>query len=361
MRDVGATFRPRFPLHVVWLATNLCNARCLHCSSNSGQPMPGELDTREALDMLDQLAGCGVVDLAVSGGEPLLRRDLLEVVAHAKRLGMRVGIGTNGARLSEAQARALADLELDRLQVSLDGVGAAHDRLRRWPGLFERALRTIARARDAGLRVHVCFTITRFNVDEIDDMAALAMREGVKRLNLSRFVATGRGTSVLELPDAAWQDVIRRCQALRERVGPGLEVVTHLAQQVLVDDHAACMPGFIGCQAGVAQGCIQADGTVFPCVLLPVAIGNVRTQRFAELWQGSPILRALRDRSLLQGQCGTCGLRARCGGCRAVAYARTGNMFASDPRCWLTGSSPPGPEVALPAARATPDMKGGPP
>jgi radical SAM protein with 4Fe4S-binding SPASM domain len=359
MRDPEAIFLPRFPLHMVWLATNLCNARCLHCSSNSGQPMPGELDTREALDMLDQLAGCGVVDLAVSGGEPLLRRDLLDVVAHAKQLGLSVGIGSNGAKLTEAQARALAALGLDRLQVSLDGFGAAHDSLRRWPGLFERALRTIALARDAGLRVHVCFTITRFNVDEIEDMAALAVRQGVKRLNLSRFVATGRGTAVLELPDEAWQDVIRRCQKLREQMRPELEVVTHLAQQVLVDEQAACMPAFIGCQAGVAQGCIQADGTVFPCVLLPVAIGNIRTQRFAQMWQGSPIIAALRDRSLLQGPCGTCGHRARCGGCRAVAYARTGNMFASDPRCWLPSSSPQGPDVASPVVRATPDMQGG--
>lgn len=349
MRNPTAVFRPRFPLHMVWLATNRCNARCSHCSSNSGQPMLDELDTREAKDLLDQLADCGVVDLAVSGGEPLLRRDLLDVVAHAKSRGLSVGIGTNGGKLSADQARALAGLGLDRLQVSLDGVGAEHDRLRCWPGLFKRALRTIALARDAGLRVHVCFTITRFNVDEIEDLADVVARQGVKRLNLSRFVATGRGAAALELPDTAWRDVIRRCQALRERFRPEVEVVTHLAQQVLVDEEAACMPAFIGCQAGVAQGCIQADGTVFPCVLLPIAIGNIRTTRFAEMWQSSPVIGALRDRSLLQGQCGTCGHRARCGGCRAVAYARTGNMFATDPRCWLvTAPSPVRPVRSLP-------------
>lgn len=360
MGDRLVPYLPRFPLHMVWLATNRCNARCAHCSSNSGKSLTDELDTGEAKDLVDQLSACGVVDLAVSGGEPLLRHDLLEVVAHAKARGLRVGIGSNGGRLTREQAAALAEVGLDRLQVSLDGIGDAHDQLRRWPGLFTRALRSIAVAREAGVRVHVCFTITRGNVDQIEDLAALVARHGVKRLNLSRFVATGRGTAALELPDAAWHDVVLRVQALRERMRPELEVVTHLAQQVLVDDEVARMAAFIGCQAGVAQGCVQADGTVFPCVLLPIAIGNVRTQRFAELWRGSDVIRALRDRSLLQGACGACDHRARCGGCRAVAYARTGDMFAADPRCWLTKDSPGArPVKSLAVARATIDGQGG--
>lgn len=310
--------------------------------------MPDELETHEVIDMLDQFAECGVVDLAISGGEPLLRHDLFRVIDHAKQLGLSVGVGSNGGKLSRQQARSLSSLDLDRFQVSLDGVGAEHDRLRCWPGLFERALHTIALAQNEGLRVHVCFTITRFNVNEIEDMAALVKAHGVRRLNLSRFVATGRGVASLELPDAAWQGVIRRCQALRQRLAPELEVVTHLAQQVLIDDEAACMPAFIGCQAGVAQGCVQADGTVFPCVLLPIAIGNIRKQRFSELWENSPTIRTLRDRSLLKGRCGTCDHRARCGGCRAVAFARTGDLLAPDPRCWLAGHPPSQPRTVLP-------------
>lgn len=347
MTDFPVGFQPQFPLHMVWLATNLCNARCQHCSSNSARKLSNELSTDEAFTMCDQLAASGVVDLAISGGEPLLRPDIPRILAHARGRGLSVGIGTNGSSLRPETAATLAELGLGRLQVSLDGVGAAHDELRRWPGLYARALCTIRTARAAGLRTHVCFTITTLNSDQIERMAELAASIGVKRLNLSRFVATGRGSSGLELPDDAWHDIVLRCQALRERMRGELEVVTHLAQQILVDSEVACMTSFIGCQAGVAQGCIQADGTVLPCVLLPIPVGNIREAPFATIWAQSPIIRALKDRSLLQGACGMCSHRARCGGCRAVAFARTGDAFGSDPRCWLQRGTEPRTRLKL--------------
>ena len=105
------TFRPTYPFHVVWLATDLCNARCLHCSSNSSRRRPDELTTEEALNLVDQLADVGVVDLAVSGGEPLLRRDLFRVIAHARRRGMAVGVGSNGAALPDRKLDALRELD----------------------------------------------------------------------------------------------------------------------------------------------------------------------------------------------------------------------------------------------------------
>jgi AdoMet-dependent heme synthase len=100
------------------------------------------------------------------------------------------------------------------------------------------------------------------------------------------------------------------------------------------------MPAFVGCQAGRGQGCVTANGTILPCVLLPIPLGNIRTAPFADIWQSSPIVKVLQDRGNLEGKCGACSLRARCGGCRAVAYARTGNLFASDPRCWLPENLP---------------------
>jgi radical SAM protein with 4Fe4S-binding SPASM domain len=331
-------FRPTMPLHMVWIATNGCNARCLHCSSNSSGRTADELNTAQALDMIDQLAAGGVLDLAISGGEPLLRRDLFAVVARARARGMSVGIGTNGARLSRAQATSLAQSGINRLQVSLDGLAHEHDQLRGWPGLFDLATRTIHLAHDAGVRVHVCCTITRLNEAGLDAFANFVSTLPVARINFSRYVPTGRGTDGLDLSDGEWQAVTTRIQQLREHYRGRLEIVGHLAQQILLDPDIAQMPAFIGCQAGAAQGCITANGDVLPCVLLPVPVGNICERPFTDIWLSSPVLRSLRDRSSIDGKCGTCVVRERCGGCRAVAYARTGDYLAEDPRCWLPAS-----------------------
>lgn len=329
-------FRPRMPFHMVWLATNACTARCLHCSSNSAVRMPDELKTDEVRDLIDELADAGVVDLGISGGEPLIRKDLLQIIAHAKRRGMSVGIGSNGAKLGHERAKALASAGLDRLQISLDGLEAAHDELRRWPGLFRRALLSIQVAQAAGPRVHVCCTINRLNFAQLDEFASVVATLGVRRINFSRFVPTGRGDNSLDLDAKSWRVAIEQCARIRARHAPELDIVSHLAQQILVDEEVAAMPGFIGCQAGQGQGCITADGTVFPCVLLPIPLGNIREQSFREIWQNSPVVRAFQERANLGGKCGRCALKYRCGGCRAVAFSKTGDPLAADPRCWLT-------------------------
>ena len=133
MRGAGLPlFRPSRPYHMVWLATNACNARCVHCSSDALACKPNELTTAEAMAMFDQLAAYGVLDVAVSGGEPLVRRDLFEVIAHARALGIRIGVGSNGSTIGDAAVQRLRELEIDRLQISIDGLEPTHDRARRW-------------------------------------------------------------------------------------------------------------------------------------------------------------------------------------------------------------------------------------
>jgi len=320
---------------MVWLATNACNARCQHCSSNSSRRTADELTTCEVLDMVDQLADAGIVDMAVSGGEPLLRVDLPAILRHVRRRGIAVGVGTNGSLLTADRAARLRDCGVGRVQISLDGGEAAHDRLRCWPGLFRRATTAIGVSIAAGLRTHVCCTINRFNADQLPALVAFVRDLGVARINLSRYVPTGRDSQGLDLTPLEWRAVVARSQALRDQYRGVIEIVSHLAQQTLVDADLECMPGFVGCQAGIGQGCITASGDVYPCVLLPITVGNLRAGSFADLWRGAPLLRRLRDRSNLGGGCCNCVHRDRCGGCRAVAYAHTGDPFASDPRCWL--------------------------
>ena len=232
----------------------------------------------------------------------MLRKDIYELIVYAKSSGFAVGIGSHGAKFTRWQAARLRDTNIDRLQISLDGLQASHESLRRLSGLFTRALATIGIALKEGLRVHVCCTINRLNIGELEDVVALAARLGISRVNFSRFVPTGRGTADLDLPDAEWQKVARRCLGLRERYRGVVEVSSHLAQQILQDTEAQAMPGHIGCQAGAGQGCITANGTVLPCVLLPIPLGNIREKTFRDIWEFSPVNRAPAGSGHAQGK-----------------------------------------------------------
>lgn len=336
--DPGS-FYPAMPFHMVWLATNMCNASCLHCSSDSRSGgTKGELSTDEVFRLFDQFHDAGVVDVAISGGEPSLRRDLFQIIGHANRLGLPVSVGTHGGNSGLEFVRNLSGYRISRLQVSLDGFPGSHDRLRRWGGLFDRAVSTIDAALKAGLNTNVCCTINRYNYGELEGFAEFVYGLGAKRLNFSRYVPTGRGSGELDLTPGEWFSVITLCNRLRDSYTGKMEIVSHLAQQILLRDELKEMPAFIGCQAGVGQGCVTADGTVWPCVLLPLPLGNIRVMNFKDIWQGSDVVRSLRDRNRLKGICSSCGVKARCGGCRAVAYAKSGDYLSEDPRCWITQS-----------------------
>jgi radical SAM protein with 4Fe4S-binding SPASM domain len=285
--------------------------------------------------MIDEFVDAGVVDMAVSGGEPLIRRDVFDVISYATTRGLSVGVGSNGGRLTQSQATRLKQAGINRFQVSLDGFEDAHDTLRCWPGLFNRVLRTIHIASDAGLRVHVCLTINRLNATRLTEFAHFLCTLPVSRLNLSRFVPTGRGSQELDLTKDEWHATIVECLRMRRELQGRLEITSHLAQHALIDDDVINNPTFVGCQAGRGQGCVASNGDVFPCVLLPVFLGNIRQNRFVDIWVNSVVNEQLGSRDYLKGECGTCSVREQCGGCRAVAYARTGDWLGPDPRCWL--------------------------
>jgi AdoMet-dependent heme synthase len=294
------------------------------------------LTTNEVFELLDQLRNAGVIDLAISGGEPLLRADIYKIIGRAKILGFAVGIGSNGSSVTPKAVERLLESGVDRLQVSLDGLAEAHDRLRCWPGLFARALRGAAIACKGGLPTHVCCTINRYNFSQLEKFTEfIAVGTAIDRINFSRYVPTGRGNDRLDLEDEQWRAVIATCTQLRAAYRGRLDIVTHLAQQILVDPYLGDMPAFVGCQAGAGQGCVTSEGTVFPCVLLPIPLGNIRATGFEEIWRTSPVIHNLQHRAKLEGLCGSCPAAAKCGGCRAVAFAKTGNYMATDPRCWL--------------------------
>lgn len=328
-------FRPQMPYHMVWLATNACNARCVHCSSDAAKKLPGELTTAEAKDLFNQFAEAGVFDVAVSGGEPLTRRDLFEVMEHARSLGIRLGLGSNGTTIKRETVRRLMELGLDRLQISLDGLKETHDKARRWDGLFEKSVNAIRLGLSEGLRVHVCFTAHRLNFKEIGSVIDFCAELGVRRFNFSRLVPTGRADTILDLSPGEWKETVAAFNAKRWEYAGKMDFTTHLAQQILSDKSLKNQISFVGCSAGIGQGCIDSTGNITPCVMLPVVVGNIKQKPFAEIWRSSKTIQSLHDRSQLKGWCQSCQHRDKCGGCRGVAFGYTGDPLAADPRCWL--------------------------
>jgi radical SAM protein with 4Fe4S-binding SPASM domain len=334
-----APFIPQAPFHIVWNVTNMCNLRCEHCFAASGKRLPGELTTSEGHDLIDQLAEAGVLDLAFCGGEPFLRKDIFELLEHARSAGLTTAIGSNGWRLTEGMLAGIRDAGVQRFQVSLDGLEATHDRIRRRSGLFRRSVAAISASVACGIRTHVCLTVHRGNLADLEGVIDLCAGLGVDLFNLSQFVPIGRGDQERDLSVGQWRDVLDLWGRKRGQYAGRMAFASHLAQLVLVDPQIACAPGFRGCQAGSGQGAITATGDVWPCVVLPVPVGNVRERSFAEIWRTAPVLAGLRSRRELGGLCGSCPLKERCGGCRAVAWAYTGDPFSEDPRCWLVANA----------------------
>src|SRR5262249_30216595 len=158
-------------------------------------------------------------------------------------------------------------------------------------------------------RVHVCFTAHRMNYRELGAVIDRSVAWGVRRFNLSRFVPTGRGEAALDLTPGEWKEVAATFEEKRREYAAELECSTHLGQLILVDPGLGCVPGFVGCQAGSGQGCIGPEGEVTPCVMLPLVVGNIRKKSLCEIWEDSPLLQSLRDRTELKGYCRTCGVR----------------------------------------------------
>jgi AdoMet-dependent heme synthase len=325
------------PLYVVWETTLRCNLRCLHCYSGASKPHPGELTTDEADDLISQLAEAGVIILGLSGGEPMLRKDWRHLVGHAIDSGLLVSIGTNGTPVTKRVAAELKAMGVHSVCVSLDGsTPETHEYVRQRPGLFAKTTAAIERLAEAGVRVIVGYTPVRYNFHEAGSIIDLAYQLGASGVNLSEFVPVGRGTLDLCLRPDELHTVIDTWAERKESYRGKMDVFWHdcrVGQFVAPDERAK----YIGCGAGQMLARITVDGYVTPCVTLPVRVGNLREQRFIDIWRDSPFLQKIRDRSNIQaGNCAGCELKSTCGGCRAVSMGFYGDPFRGDPYCWIS-------------------------
>ena len=338
------------PLRLLaWETTRRCNLACRHCRAAAGSgPYPGELTTGEGLALLNDLAGMGQPVVILTGGEPLLREDIYALAAHGAQKGLRMVMAVNGTLLTPQIAARLKTAGIQRLSISLDGATAAsHDQLRAVPGAYEGALAGVAACREAGLPFQINTTVTRVNRDELPAIHALALRLGAAAHHVFVLVPTGRGEELVsELLNRAEYEETLRWLLERQKEGRLFLKPTCAPQfyRLWRQDAAArgekITPASNGLEA-MTKGCLGGQGFAFvsyrgevqPCGYLELLAGNIRERRFSEIWDNSEVFQQLRQVDDYRGKCHSCQYRKVCGGCRARAYALTGDVLAEDPIC----------------------------
>jgi 12,18-didecarboxysiroheme deacetylase len=346
---------------VVWNITRRCNLKCLHCYAHAKNiPFDNELTTMEGKKLIDDLAGFGVPVLLISGGEPLIRKDLPELAAYAVGKGMRAVISTNGTLITPQMAGTLKEIGLSYVGISLDGMEEINDRFRGVKGAFRSALKGIENCKKAGIKVGLRFTINKINVGEIPDLFKLVEENDIPRICFYHLVYAGRGSKLVE-EDLSHEESRRAVDLIMDFTkklhdqGKPKEVLT-------VDNHADGPYIYLrlkkenperakevlellkmneGNNSGRGIGCISWDGEVHADQFWRhYSFGNVKDRPFSEIWNDTsdPLMNKLKEKKkYAKGKCETCRWLDICAGnFRVRSEAVTGDIWAPDPACYLT-------------------------
>lgn len=355
---VQRPFIPGAPFLVVWDITYSCNLKCKHCYANAGKPLKDELTTEEVKNAIDKLDRASVPIIAFSGGEPLVRKDIFELTNYARNKGIYVAIATNGTLITKEKAKKMKESGVSFTQISLDGASPnVHDSFRGINGVYDKTIQGIKNCVREGFFVNIATTATKYNYNEIPMIIDLCDSLNVNWFMLYNFVPTGRGQYINEndlnpterekLLELLWQKLKKGGNvnvlstapqfsriALEAEVGnPSKIVPTHFANPEFSDKLVNLAEFIGGCGCGRFYCAIRANGNIEPCVFFPLKLGNIKVDDFEEFWKNNKILKELRNKDILEGNCGKCDYRYYCGGCRARAYGYTGNYLAPDPGC----------------------------
>jgi radical SAM protein with 4Fe4S-binding SPASM domain len=345
-----------------WETTIKCNLTCAHCRRlETDETAAKDLSTRQAKNLIEQLAELGgkqstMPVLVFSGGEPLCRDDLFELINYAKALGIIPALATNGTLIDKAVAEQIHNGGIARVAVSLDGATAeVHDKLRQLEGSFEKAMQGIEYLRQKQVPFQINITLTKHNAGQLNDIYELAKSVGAVAVHIFMLVPVGCGQVLAETdmlsPEQYEQKMLEICRLdgrdelqMKVTCGPHYERVIREQGLYQARKKAAnvgdSIPGKAkhggpsrGCLAGLGVLFVGHQGNVFPCGYLPVECGNILRQSLSEIWYNNKDLARMRDSDNLEGKCGVCGYRDICGGCRGRAYAATGNYMAEEPFC----------------------------
>ena len=370
------------PFLVIWEITQACHLACIHCRA-CAQPLrhPLELTTVEGFRLLDEIRRFGQPLLVLTGGDPLLRPEVFDFIAYGTEKGLRVTMTPSGTPLlTKANIMKAKEAGLKRLAISLDGSTAAiHDAFRQVIGSYDWTMQGVTAAREMGLPLQINTTMTRYNLKDLESLAAKMCELEITLWSVFFLVPTGRGKQEDELQPEEYEYVFhflydlskhapfdikttaappyRRVVLQRTKAEPAIKQSSNQAvkqsshalrytpQSPVTSHHSPSrfQPGFtmgsgIGRAAkGVNDGngfvFISHTGEIFPSGFLPISAGNVRKQSLVEVYRHSPLFTDLRDPDKLKGKCGVCEFRRVCGGSRARAYALSGDYLASDPSC----------------------------
>ncbi|HXE91701.1 MAG TPA: TIGR04053 family radical SAM/SPASM domain-containing protein [Terriglobales bacterium] len=343
------------PLVLIWETTQACDLTCAHCRA-CAQPLrhPLELSTVEARGLIDQVAAWEVPVFVLTGGDPLKRPDIYDIVEYSAERGVRASLTPSATPLLTREAiEELKRRGLARLAVSLDAsTPEIHDAFRGVPGAWERALSAVRWASDCHLPLQINTTVTRRNLDDLDNMVALLDRLHIVLWSVFFLVPTGRGQlEDMISPDEAEQ-VFRKLWSYESSGRTRFHIKTtegmHYRRFVLQQKAAARANGEGSVNGAIFEEIARARqgvndakgfmfvshvGEVYPSGFLPLSAGNIRTQPLAEIYQRSPLFLSLRDPRNLKGKCGLCEFNDICGGSRARAYATSRDVFAEEPCC----------------------------
>jgi radical SAM protein len=343
------------PFIAIWEVTQACDLACVHCRA-SAQPdrHPMELSTDEGKHLIDQIAALQVPVFVLTGGDPIKRPDLFELIGHAHSAGVRVSLTPSATPLLTREIVVrLKEIGLARLAVSMDGASAeTHDAFRGMSGSFARTLDVVRWANEVGLPVQINTTFSRRNIPEIDAIVALMESLNITLWSVFFLVPTGRGklddllnadefeqvfAKIYSLSKNAIFDIktteaqhyrrfLLQQRVAERRAGAGIH-----ATQEKAEDNIGRAPR--GLNDGKGFVFISHTGEVFPSGFLPLSAGNIRHQPLDEIYRESPLFQSLRDTAKLEGKCGACEFKEICGGSRARAYALTGNPNGEEHCC----------------------------
>ncbi len=344
----GRTVDDFKPYLVALNLTKRCNLKCNHCYLDATTKAGGgsdELTTEECFRLLDQIAevnkGCLLV---ITGGEPLVRPDILDIARQAVKLGFMVVFGTNGMLISDRVAKELVEIGVMGVGISIDSLDPAkHNAFRGVPGAWEGALAGIEASKRNGLQFQVHFSAQPMNYKELPEVIDWAHKLGARVLNVFFMVCTGRGEELTDITPTQYEEVLGylvHCQdnykgmLVRARCAPHFK---RLAYEKDPNSPITKATGYMGggCLAGTNYARVTPNGEVTPCPYMPLSAGNIRQNSFVDLWEKSDVFNSFRYPQL-KGKCGDCEYSDICGGCRARPYVDHGDWLDEDPWCLYT-------------------------
>ncbi len=357
----GDNIEPRLAL-VAWEITRSCNLNCAHCRASAGyRHYDGELSTEECFRVVDEIAEVGKPIIILTGGEPLLRPDVFDIAKYAVSKDLRLAMGTNGTLLTEEMAMKMKDVPISRVGISLDFPSAElQDKFRGKSGAYDVAVAGVNNCRKAGIEVQIDSTITKLNVAYLDSLFSLAMDLGAVAFYPFLLVPTGRGKELeeVELSPEEYEKTLGwiydKQLKLQDKLAVRPICAPHyfrIARQKQKQKQSGAVPmpatppspssggsppmHFVtrGCLSGTSFCFISHQGKVQGCGYLDIEAGDVKKERFGQIWFNSPVFNRLRNLANLKGKCGDCEYKRICTGCRARAFETTGDYLEAEPYC----------------------------